>query len=90
MLIPLSCISSFRFSCPCLITGGLRIHRQKYYAYLVVQDTKDSESGPICRPLTLILLNCQVLLTDGLSHLWHGVPGLASSGMKEKLQQLAP
>ena len=38
----------------------------------MAQDIKGAESGPICLRLTVILLDCQVLLTDGLAYLWRG------------------
>ncbi len=38
----------------------------------MVQDIKGAESGPVCLRLTVILLECLVLLTDDLAYLWRG------------------
>ncbi len=48
------------------------IAKENTTPFLVVQDIKSAESGPICLRLTVILLDCQVLLTDGLAYLRRG------------------
>jgi len=56
------------------------IAKENTTPFWVVQDIKGAESRPIYFRLTVVLLDCQVLLTDGLAYLWRGVPASTAVG----------